>query len=255
MPRLISYRLAGASAICAVLALSATALGAGGGGGIPVKLRVLTTSGKLLAEEGLRSASTSIQTSPAATCFGKGTGGSGKSVSIKGATALGLLIEAAKSDSALRPLLVTDHFSFGLGLCGVGGHVAKSGSEESWYLTVNHKSPPLGGSKVKLHPGDEVLWYLANSYSYPEELALSAPATAQAGKPFQVRVFSFNETGERTPAAGVAVTGASSPTGANGRATVRVQGPALLVARLGHEIPSNREAVCVGGKCPSASSK
>ncbi len=171
--------MAAACALAVALALSATALAGARGGGIPAKLRVLTTSGKVLAEEALSTGTTSISTSPKATCFGQGTGGSGRSVTIKGATALGLLAEAAKTDAALRPLLVTDHFSFGLGLCGVGGNVPKSESE-GWYLTVNHKSPPVGGSKVKLHPGDEVLWYLATSYPYPEELALSAPATARA---------------------------------------------------------------------------
>ncbi len=255
MPRLISFRLAAACALAVVLVLSATALAGARGSGVPAKLRVLTTSGKVLAEEALSTGTTSIPTSHRATCFGEGTGGSGRSVTIRGATALGLLAQAAKSDAALRPLLITDHFSFGLGLCGVGGNVPKSESEGSWYLTVNHKSPPVGGSKVKLHPGDEVLWYLATSYPYPEELALSAPATARVGKPFQVRVFSYDEEGKREPAAGVTVTGAGSPTGSSGRATVTLSKPALLVARFGGDIPSNREAVCVGGKCPSGSSR
>jgi hypothetical protein len=254
MPRLISFRLAAACALAVVLALSATALAGAKGGGVAAKLRVLTTSGKVLAEEALSTGTTSIPTSPKATCFGEGTGGSGRSVKVTGATALGLLAQAAKSDAALRPLLVTDHFSFGLGLCGVGVSVPKSESE-SWYLTVNHKNPQVSGSKVKLHPGDEVLWYLASAYPYPEELALSAPATARAGKPFAVRVFSYDEAGKRKPAAGVKVSGAGGPTNSSGRATVTLGRPALLVARLGTDIPSNRVAVCVGGKCPSGSGR
>ncbi len=254
MPRFISFRLAAAVALVVVLALSATAVAGAKGGGVAAKLRVLTTSGKVLAEEALSTGTASIPTSPKATCFGEGTGGSGRSVTIKGATALGLLAQAAKSDAALRPLLVTDHFSFGLGLCGVGGNVPKSESE-GWYLTVNHKSPPVGGSKVKLRPGDEVLWYLATAYPYPEELALSAPTAAMAGEPFPVRVFSYDEKGKRKPAAGVTVTGAGGPTSSSGRATVTLRKPALLVARLGTDIPSNRVAVCVGGKCPSSSGR
>jgi len=257
MPRLISFRLAAACALAVVFVLLTTALAGARGGGVPAKLRVLTTSGKVLAEESLRTGTMSIMTSRRATCFGQGTGGSGSSVTIQGATALGLLAQAAKSNAALRPLLVTDHFnsSLGLGLCGVGGNVPKGGSEGSWYLTVNHKSPSLGASKVKLRPGDEVLWYLARAYPYPKALALSAPAKAIAGKPFPVRVFSYDEKGKRKPAAGVTVTGAGGPTGSSGRATVTLSKPALLVAHLGTDIPSNRVAVCVGGKCPSGSSR
>ena len=257
MPRHIPFRLAAACAMAVVFVLITTALAGARGGGVSAKLRVLTTSGKVLAEETLRTGTVSIPTSPRATCFGQGSGGSGSSVTIKGATALGLLAAAAKADAALRPLLITDHFSssLGLGLCGVGGNLPKGGSEGSWYLTVNHKSPPVGGSKVKLHPGDEVLWYLASAYPYPQALALSAPRTAIAGRPFQVQVFSYDEKGKRKPAAGVTISGASGPTGSSGRAMVTLGKPALLVARHGTDIPSNRVAVCVGGKCPSGSSR
>ena len=253
MPKLISSRLAAACALALVIVLPASALAGAKEGGVPANLRVLTTSGKVLAEETLRTGTTSIPTSPKAICFGQGTGGSGKPATIKGATALGLLAQAAKSDSALRPLLISDHFSFGLALCGVGGNVAKG--EGSWYLTVNHVNPEVGGEAAKLHPGDEVVWYLAASYPYPKELALSAPAKAQAGKPFGVRVFSYDEKGKRRPAAGVTVSGASGPTDSGGRATVTLSKPALLIARHGGEIPSNREAVCVGGRCPSGSGR
>lgn len=255
MPRLISFRLAAACVLAVVIALSATALAGAKGGGVTAKLRVLTTSGKVLAEETLRTGTASIPTSPKATCFGEGTGGSGRSATIKGPTALGLLAQAAKSDAALRPLLITDHFSFGLGLCGVGGNVPKSESEGSWYLTVNHKNPQVSGSKVKLRPGDEVLWYLASAYPYPEELALSAPTAAKAGEPFSVRVFSYNEKGKRKPAAGVTISGAAGPTNSSGRATVTLDKPTLLVARRGADIPSNRVAVCVGGRCPSGAAR
>ncbi len=104
---------------------------------------------------------------------------------------------------------------------------------------------------MKLHAGDDVLWDLAPSYPYPDELALSAPGTAKAGKPFTVRVFSYDEKGKQKPASGVQVTGASNPTGADGRATVTLRRPAELIARHGKDIPSNEVAVCVGGKCPA----
>ncbi len=99
----------------------------------------------MLAEETLSTGTTTVKTSPKATCFGTGTGGSGKSVTLKGATALGLLAQAAKSTGSLRPLLVTDPFDFGLGLCGVGG--AKANGEASWYLKVNHKDARTSAAK------------------------------------------------------------------------------------------------------------
>jgi hypothetical protein len=246
MPRLIPYRLAAACALALILA-AFTAASAIAKGPL-VNLRVVSTGGKALAEKTLAAGTATAKTSPQATCFGKGTGGSGKSVTIQGATALGVLIQAAKSTPALRPVLLTDYFSFGLGLCGVGGYV--SHGEGSWYLKVNHENPEIGGEAVKLHGGDEVLWYLASTYPYPDELALEAPHAVRAGVPFTVQAFSYDDKGKRKPAAGVKVTGASAQTGADGRTTLTLKRPARLIARDDEDIPSNQEAVCVGGKCP-----
>ena len=68
--------------------------------------------------------------------------------------------------------------------------------------------------------------------------------------PFTVRVWAYDGKGKRTPQAGAKVTGAAQPTGPDGRTTVTLRKPAKLIARSGTEIPSAREAVCVGGKCP-----
>jgi hypothetical protein len=246
MPRLVPFRLAAACALALTLVLStaATAIAKG-----PVAdLRVVNTAGKALTEDSLGASTVTVKTSRRATCFGPGNGGSGKPATIEGPTALGLLVKASKSTRSLRPLLLTDAFDFGLGLCGAGGLVPKD--EGSWYLKVNHKSPSVGGDSVKLKKGDEVLWYLASSFPYPDELALVAPRRTQAGRPFTVRVFSYDEKGKRQPVAGASVSGAAAPTGSDGRTTVTLSRPARLIARKGKEIPSAREAVCVGGKCP-----
>ncbi len=245
MPRLISFRLAAACALAFVLVLSTAAVAVAK---VPADLRVVGGGGKILAEETLKTGTTSVPTSRKATCFGKGTAGSGKAATIKGATALGLLGQAAKSTPALRPLLLTDAFDFGLGICGVGGY--KSTSKASWYLKVNHKNPELGGDAVKLKAGDEVLWALA-PYPYPSELSLVAPAEAAVGVPFEVRVFSYSDKGKRKPAAGATVTGGLTPTNAEGRTTAVVTGPTTLVATHGKDIPSNQVAVCVSGACPA----
>jgi hypothetical protein len=247
MPTLVPFRLAAACALALVAVLAGAALASAKG--VPAELRVVGSGGKVLAEQSLQAGTTKVPTSPKATCLGKGTGGSGSSVTVKGPTALGLLAKASQSTSSLRPLLVTDHFidEFGLGICGVGGLASHGGY--SWYLKVDHKNPNVGGDSAKLKAGDEVLWAFAK-YPYPKELSLVAPEQATAGVPFAVQVFSYDDKGKKKPAAGVTVTGASAPTGADGSATVTLTAPTLLAASHGTDIPSNRVAVCLGGVCP-----
>jgi hypothetical protein len=247
MPRLIPFRLVIACALAFLFVASTAAIATAK---VPVDLRVVGGGGKVLAEEALRTGTTSVPTSPKATCFGKGTGGSGKAVKIKGATALGLLGQAAKSTPTLRPLLLTDAFDFGLGICGVGGYSATP--KLSWYLKVNHENPELGGEVVKLEAGDEVLWALA-AYPYPKELSLVAPFSAHPGEPFQVSVFSYDDKGKKKAAAGATVTGASGPTDAAGHATVTLSEGATLTASRGKDIPSNGSTVAMcdaSGACP-----
>src|ERR1700709_2599605 len=188
MPRLVPFRLVAACALALLLLLSTAAFAAGKG--TRVSVRVVGSGGKALAEEFVNAKTTSIKTSPKATCLGGGTGGSGKSVQVKGPTALGALSQASKITPALRPLSITHHFlsEFGLGLCGIGK--SQTTKKLSWYLKVNHKNPNKGGEKVKLHKGDEVLWAL-EPYPYPDELSLLAPHEAEPNKPFAVTVFSY----------------------------------------------------------------
>src|SRR4051794_24750882 len=246
MPRITPFRLA---AVCALALTLTLALAAGASAkGFMAQLRVVGSGGKVLAEKPIATATTTVKSSPKAECFGKGTGGSGDPVTIKGNTAMGLLARASRSVPTLSPLLISDSFDFGLALCGVGSSVAKG--KASWYLKVNHESLQVGGDAAIIHPGDEVLWDLAPSYPYPDELVLSGPNSAKPGVPFKVRVFSYDEKGKSKPQAGVKVTGASAPTGADGRTTVTLSKPAKLIAKATGEITSAREPVCVGGKCP-----
>lgn len=250
MPRITPFRLAAACSLALTLSL-ALVTGASAAG-FKAELRVVGSGGKVLAEKPVATATTTVKTSPKAECFGKGSGGSGDPVTIKGNTAMGLLARASKSTPTLSPLSISDSFDFGLALCGVGQSVAKGSS--SWYLKVNHKSLSVGGDVAKIHPGDEVLYALATTeapdYKYPDELVLTGPNTAKAGVPFSVRVFSYDEKGKSKPAAGVKVTGAGAPTGADGRTMVTLSKPAKLMATAAGEIPSAREPVCLGSKCP-----
>jgi hypothetical protein len=235
MPILVPYRLAAACALALVLFASSVATASAKK--VEADLRVVGKGSKVLAEKTLRTDTTKIPTSPRADCFGKGTGGSGKPSTARGATALGLLAQAASKTKSLRPLLITDSFSFGLGICGVGGSNATS--KTSWYLKVNHENPELGGEAVKLKPGDEVLWSLAR-FPYPNELALEGPSKATPGAPFTVRVFSYDEKGNRKPVQGAKVAGApAARTDAAGRARVTVSHLTVLRAFHPGEIPSN----------------
>ncbi len=250
MPRLVPIRLAAACALALIslLSLSATALAKP-----TAELRVVGKKGKVLDEGSVAlGGKVSIKPSPKATCFGAGTGGSGHRTALSGSSALGMLGRAAQSTAALQPLLITDHFvdEFGLGICGVGA--SRATSRESWFVKLNHKSQSVGGEKVRARAGDEVLWAFG-AYPYPDELALSAPSEAQANVPFTVQVFSYDEKGKKKPASGATVTGASGPTDAAGHATVTLAAPALLSARLGKDIPSAAEPVCLNGTCPSGS--
>jgi hypothetical protein len=215
-------------------------------------LRVVGKGNVVLAEQSIKTSTVKVKTSKAATCFGAGTGGSGKTVTVQGDTALGLLATGSKTITQLAPLSISDHYSFGLSLCGVGKSVGKAGGA-SWYLKVNHKGATKSGSKVKIKAGDEVLWDLAPSYPYPEELVLSAPQQATAGVPFAVHVYAYNEQGQRKPMKGATVTGATGPTDASGKVMVTLSEPTLISAAIGDAIPSAQEPVCLAGKCPAAS--
>lgn len=247
MPKVMQLRTVGACALalCLALVVAASASAA------TATLRVVGKGNVVLAEGLVKTANVSVKASPQATCFGAGTGGSGKAVALQGNTALGLLADGAKTIKQLAPLSISDHFSFGLALCGVGKSVAKG--KASWYLKVNHKGATVSGNKVKIKAGDEVLWDLAPSYPYPEELVLSAPTQATAGVPFAVHVYAYDEKGRHKPMKGATVTGATGPTDAQGKVMVTLTEPTELSAALGNAIPSAQVPVCFGSKCPAGS--
>jgi hypothetical protein len=222
-------------------------------------LRVVGPSGEL-DDITQYSDTTTMPTSPQAECFGPGSGGSGQGVTVPGANALGIVVEAAKSRSRLNPLLLTDTFvsqGFGLGVCGIGGHVAQGSA--FWYTKVNHTGLQVGGSQFTIKSGDQVLWYLAPNFPAPPELVLSAPVRQPAGTPFPVQVLAYGDDGAATPAAGAVISGGASPvtTDASGNAQVTLNGPgtAQIQATRGADIPSSVTAICAfqqPADCPAA---
>jgi hypothetical protein len=209
------------------------------------QLRVVNTAGTTLADQGQVTGDVTIKTDPGATCFGP-PGGSGNNVGVPGPSAFGIVKDAADSNATLRPLSVTDQFSFGLGVCGIGGFTFHQGDTAFWYLKVNHVGSQVGGDQYLLNAGDKVLWYLTPTYSpLPNELELVAPSVAKAGEPFTVRVYSYDDAGQRSPVSGALVSGADLPTGSDGATSVELDRTVALQALHGADIPSNQAIVCV----------
>jgi hypothetical protein len=223
---------------CAVF-LAALIAPAASAAPVPVDLRVVDTAGFTMAEQTQFTDTVTFKSAPEADCFGSGTGGSGNDVTIQGPTALGAVVDASQADADLRPIWVTDHFSFGLGLCAIGGKEPTSSG--FWYLKVNHVGSQVGGDQAAVKSGDRVLWYLSPGFPPPDELELVAPTQARPGEPFEVSVFSYPDDGTRAPAAGAVVSGAFAPTDANGSTTINpaVEGTFPLQATRGADIPSN----------------
>jgi hypothetical protein len=218
---------------------------------VGASLRVVDPAASNLAGFTAYTTTSTLPTSKGAKCFGQGTGGSGDSFTLKGATALGLLEDGSKFYSGLRPLSITDHFldSFGPGLCGIGSSVASGNSY--WDLIVNHEESQIGGGQ-KIHQGDQVLWYLAPSFPAGPELRLQVPSIVPAAGDYPATVDQYDlSTGARSPAQGVSVDFASQPTDSAGHTTIHVNGSSGSVAAVGATrgtdaaIP-DKALVCIG---------
>lgn len=240
-PRITPRRLLLACALAFALALvpataSAHSVGA--------ELRVEATDGRVLADVTQYTFPRSYRTDPKADCFGPGTGGSGKLVRVPNPTALGLVADATRMTPRLRPLSLTDHFSFGLGVCGIGGQVASG--DAFWYLKRNHAGSQTGGDQTKVRDGDQILWYLAPSFPPGDELALSMPRYGAPGQSIPVKVTAYDDQGHATPAAGATVSHASQPTNASGVTDVVLPsaGTFHVQATRSGDIASNVKLVC-----------
>lgn len=203
---------------------------------------------------------TTMPTSPQAACFGPGSGGSGQGVTVQGANALGIVVEAAESRGRLNPLLLSDKFvaeGLGVGVCGIGGQVAQGTA--FWYVKVDHTGLQVGGSQFSIRGRQQVLWYLASDFPPPAELVLTAPVRQPTGTPFPVQVLAYGDDGTAVPAAGAVVTGSGQPvtTDASGHALVTLSGagPRQIQATRGTDIPSAVTEICsfdVVADCPAA---
>lgn len=246
-----SISLAGAGATCAVaLALAGSAAAKP----VPVDLHVEGADGATTAARYL------TDTTSVSTQENRGCGGSGDRRRLPGKTALGALVDAGRVNQLVAPVGVSDQFDFGLFVCGIGGDYG-NGESSFWLYRVNHVAAQVGSESFKVRRGDDVLWYLsdtARNRNTGDELELVAPARARTGQQFSVTVYAYDLAGVRTPAAGVRVTGGTTPvtTDASGAAAVTVaeDGDARLRASLAPNIPDAPVKVCVAASlsdCPA----
>lgn len=188
----------------------------------------------------------------------KGCDGSGKTVKIPGPTALGLLNSALPFNEDLRPLSVSDKFSFGLFVCGIGDF---TGDDDSfWLYKVNHRAPEVGADQFELERGDQVLWYfqdLGSNLNTGDELVLFAPGRAKPGNDVKVTVYAYSFDGKRERAEGVTVASKddTAKTDARGEARIDIlrEGRVFLRATRTGDIPSAPRRVCANAdlsKCP-----
>jgi hypothetical protein len=246
---------AAAVAVCAFLLLPAGAAAAP----VNASLRVEATGKPLAPGETYVTNSATLATDASPAC-----GGSGKSVHLKGPTALGLLRDASATTPAVRPLQVSDKFDFGLLVCGIGGVV--SSDSAFWLYKVDHVAPEVGADQYALKAGDEVLWYFQDTTTGAnagDELAIVAPARARTGRAFDVTVVRYDFGGVRRPADGARVLwrGGEATAGADGRATITSRAAGLLRLRAvranalagGSDIPAAPVNVCLAARlkdCP-----
>ena len=244
-----------AAALVALMALAASAAASTKW----ADLRMVTHTGRTLAEFRQYTGSTTVRSSTKGDCFGSPS--TDKRYRMDGANALGIVKDGLASDPALRPLVLTDAFvddGFGLGVCTIGGFETVGASY--WDLVVDHVASSAGAGLTPVHDGDQILWYFTSGdepVSGPRELAMNAPAQARPGSPFTVKVTRYTSAGKASPAAGVTVTADGKSigrTGSDGRLTATLPDSATLQADgTANDVPSNRVRVCIGsGRCPGA---
>lgn len=243
--------LSAVAAACCALAAAGPASAAP----IPVDLRVESANGRALTADRYFTDATKIKTAKQP----PNCNGSGKNKRLPGATALGTLVDGSLVNNRLDPLLVSDEFSFGLLVCGIGG-ANGNGSSSFWLYKVNHVAPEVGADAFAVKPSDDVLWYFVDgARNSGDELELAAPTRVQPGQEFHVTVFAYDSQGVRRPMPGATVAGggATGTTDASGEAhlTLNRAGNRTLRATLDPNIPSAPTKVCVNAvlsKCAPA---
>lgn len=220
-------------------------------------IRVVSHTGETLAEHRQYTEQVRVKTSIEADCFGPSNPSTGETYKVKEPTVLGALIDAAKFDDDLDPLMITDGFvddGFGFGVCDIGGLETEGFSY--WYSSVNGVGSSTGPDLIPVHNGDDNLWYLTTGAEpgFPSELRLKAPVRTVTGVPFTVKVTRLLPDGSKEPAEGASVGGVE--TDENGEADVTIDEPggaAIRAVGAPDDVPSSVAFVCASqvlSECP-----
>lgn len=220
-------------------------------------IRVVSNSGETLAEHRQYTEWAKVKTSVEADCFGPSNPSTGEKYKVKEPTVLGALIDSARMDDDLDPLMITDGFvddGFGFGVCDIGG--LETTGFSYWYSSINGVSSSTGPDLIPVKNGDENLWYLTTGEEsgFPSELRLKAPARALVGEPFTAKVTRLRPDGSKEPAGGATVDGIEADE--NGAVEITPEdGSGLALRALGgpEDAPSAIVNVCTSddlGDCP-----
>ena len=102
----------------------------------------------------------------------------------------------------------------------------ESTSKFYWGIWINNRYATSGACGLKLHRGDQLLFAVDSVAHHEHPLAIQAPKQVQSGKPFNVKVVYFTDSGKSKPAAGVRLTGVGKApvTNKHGIARLRISG-------------------------------
>ena len=160
----VMWRLLTIAALACVWVSLAAAPVSASGSQARVNLRVVDPEGRQLVEAVVHTSSTKVRTSREALCFGEGTGGSGgfAPTAVRGPNAMGALHDAAAELAAVRPLRISDYYSFGQTLCGIGG-VEASGSLY-WAVWIGPRFVEESADNAGVRTGQSLVFELTEEY-------------------------------------------------------------------------------------------
>jgi hypothetical protein len=92
----------------------------------------------------------------------------------------------------------------------------ESGTHYFWEILVNNVPATLGACEITPRPGEQLLFAAIPVSGTADPIGLTAPRTATAGRPFDVKVVSYNPKGKSKPLAGATVKLGSERASTNG---------------------------------------
>ena len=187
------YLAVGGACVAALASISLAVAPAGASAKqVRVQVRVVDGSDRQLVDAVVHSSSMRVRTSPQALCFGEGTGGDGgfAPTAVRGPNAMGVLADAAAELGVLRPLRVSDYYSFGHTLCGIGG-VEASGLAY-WAVWIGDTFVETSADNARVRGGQTVVYQLTEEYP---STSIPGPAPREGRRAVVGAPGSFRVTG------------------------------------------------------------